>query len=216
MSPFGFSPIKTVLILGPHPDDGEFSSAGTIQRFLENGLNVYYAVFSMCEKSVPKGFPPDAIRKELFIACKELGIPEENIITYDFEVRCFPQFRQEILEELTALNRKIKPDLVLLPSSNDIHQDHQTIYEEGIRAFKNINVLGYEMPWNNLRFHSSMYVRLEERHVQKKIEVLNQYKTQQFRHYSNEDFVLSLAKLRGIQTKEAYAEAFEVIRWKIL
>ena len=210
-----FENIKNVLVLGPHPDDGEFSSAGTILKFLENGVNVHYAVFSMCEKSIPAGFKPGSIKKELIKAAAFLGIKKDNLLLFDYEVRCFPKYRQEILEDLVKLNKKIKPDLVILPCSSDIHQDHKTIHEEGTRAFKNNMIIGYEMPWNNFNFHSNLYVVLKKQHIEKKIEVLNMYKTQQFRYYSNEDFVISLSKLRGIQVQEKYAEAFEVIRWKI-
>jgi hypothetical protein len=40
------------------------------------------------------------------------------------------------------------------------------------------------------------------------------YKSQDFRSYNSEDFILSLAKVRGMQIKEKFAEAFEVIRMK--
>jgi LmbE family N-acetylglucosaminyl deacetylase len=204
--------IKKLLVLGPHPDDGEFSSGGTIAKMLEHGVEVHYAVFSMCEKSVPKGYEPDAIKNELIAAAKFMGI-EQNLIMYNYEVRCFPEHRQSILEDLVALDRRLKPDLVLLPSSADVHQDHKTIHEEGVRAFKNTRILGYEMPWNNFTFHSNMYVALEERHIQKKIEWIDKYETQKFRYYSSDEFVNSLSKLRGIQIRKPYAEAFEMIRW---
>jgi LmbE family N-acetylglucosaminyl deacetylase len=204
--------IKKLLVLGPHPDDGEFSSGGTIAKMLENGVEVHYAVFSMCEKSVPKGYEPDAIKNELIAAAKFMGI-EQNLIMYNYEVRCFPEHRQSILEDLVALDRRLKPDLVLLPISADVHQDHKTIHEEGVRAFKNTRILGYEMPWNNFTFHSNMYVALEERHIQKKIEWIDKYETQKFRYYSSDEFVNSLSKLRGIQIRKPYAEAFEMIRW---
>lgn len=208
-----FEKINKVLILGPHPDDGEFSSGGTINKLIEDGKEVYYAVFSLCEKSVPKEFPSDALKYELLNSCKVLGIKQENIRLYNYEVREFPKYRQEILEELVSLNREIKPDLVFIPSASDIHQDHKTVYEEGIRAFKFCNLLGYEMPWNNFSFSSSLYVVLNENQINKKIESINRYETQKFRSYSSEDFVKSLSKLRGIQIKETYAESFEIIRW---
>ena len=52
----GFQDIHKVLFLGPHPDDAEFSSGGTISKLLENNIEIHYAVFSMAEKSIPKGF----------------------------------------------------------------------------------------------------------------------------------------------------------------
>jgi len=167
----------------------------------------------LCEKSVPKEFPSDALKYELENSCKVLGIKKENTKVFGYEVREFPKFRQEILEDLVKLNREIKPDLVFMPAQSDIHQDHHTIYQEGIRAFKFCNLLGYEMPWNNFSFSSSMYVVVDQDNIDKKIESINQYETQKFRPYSSEDFVLSLSKLRGIQIKETYAESFEIIRW---
>ena len=111
------------------------------------------------------------------------------------------------------LKKKLQPDLVFIPCSSDLHQDHKTIHEEGIRAFKYNCLLGYEMPWNNFGFTSFVYVSLNEKHVQKKIGALELYKTQQHRSYSNNDFVVSLAKMRGGQIQKKFAESFELIRF---
>lgn len=215
MNGIGFNEINKVLFLGPHPDDAEFSSGGTIAKLLENNIEIHYAVFSMCEKSIPSGFESGAIKEELLKATDFIGIKREFLYLYDYEVRVFPQYRQEILEEMVKLNRDIKPDIVFLPSSSDIHQDHKTIYDEGVRAFKQSRLLSYEMPWNNFSFLSNMYVALEERHLQKKIDTLKLYKTQDFRLYSNEEYLKSLMKIKGLQINEKYAESFQILRWKI-
>jgi len=215
MNGIGFHEINKVLFLGPHPDDAEFSSGGTIAKLVENNIEIHYAVFSMCEKSIPAGFGPGAIKNELLKATDFIGIKKENLHLYDFEVRVFPQYRQEILEEMVKLNREIKPDIVFLPSSSDIHQDHKTIYDEGIRAFKQSRLLSYEMPWNNFAFLSNMYVTLEERHLQKKIDTLKFYETQMFRQYSDEEYLRSLMKIKGLQINEKYAESFQILRWKM-
>lgn len=201
-----------ILILAPHPDDAEFGLGGTIAKMMEMGKEIHIAVFSMCAKSTPEGFEIGSIENEFYESCKFLGIRDENIHKMDFEVREFPKLRQDILEELIILRNEINPDLVFLPSSSDIHQDHKTIYEEGIRAFKYCSLVGYEMPWNNLGFKSYVYVVLDPKHIEKKIAALNLYETQKFRSYSNVDFVSSLAKLRGIQIQTEYAESFELIR----
>lgn len=208
-----FSQINKVLILAPHPDDAEFGLGGTLSKLLELGKEIHIAVFSTCEKSTPEGFEPGTIVKECYTSCKFLGIKDENVHIMDFSVRDFPALRQDILESLIVLKNTIKPDLVFVPCSSDIHQDHKTIHEEGIRAFKYSCLLGYEMPWNNFGFTSYIFVNLELKHVQKKIDALNIYQTQKSRSYSNIDFVLSLAKLRGGQIKRDYAESFEAIRY---
>ena len=206
---------KRILVLAPHPDDAEFSSGGTLSRFIEEDKEVYYAAFSPCNKSLPKEADEGLLYKELSRAVSKLGISIENVITYDFPVREFPKYRQEILEELVSLKKELKPDLVLLPSSDDIHQDHKTIYEEGVRAFKHGKILGYELPWNNRQFKNDFFVKLEKHHIDIKIASINEYKSQSFRSYKDKEFFYGLAKVRGIQANTEYAEAFELIKWFI-
>ena len=205
-------PIYRVLILAPHTDDGEFGCGGTISRLIEEGHEVYYGAFSIAEESVPEGFPKDVCLYEMQEAVKILGIPSENQIVFRFRVRHFPTVRQEILEEIIKLRDEIQPDIVFVPSRNDIHQDHQVITQEGFRAFKRINLFGYELPWNNIVFEARSFVCLEKRHIGKKVEALLRYKSQVGRTYLNEDFVWSLARVRGTQIEREYAEAFEVLR----
>jgi len=202
-----------VLILAPHTDDGEFGCGGTISWLLEKGKNVFYVAFSSAEKSVPKGMPKDTLKKEVKRATKVLGIKPENLILFNYEVRDFPLHRQEILEDMVKLNAEIQPSLVFLPSTFDTHQDHKTVTEEGFRAFKRTSMLGYEVPWNNLSFNTNSFYFLEDKHIQKKIDALKCYESQQFRSYATEEFIRSLARVRGTQIGANYAEVFEVIRW---
>lgn len=204
-----------ILILAPHTDDGEFGCGGTIARYLMESADVFYVAFSSAEKSVPKGMPIDILKHEVREATNVLGIPPSNLILFSYPVRDFPQHRQEILEDMVRLNSEIQPDLVFLPSPNDTHQDHMTIAHEGFRAFKHVTMLGYEIPWNNLTFHTNAFVFLEDVHVQKKVDALKCYKSQIGRHYATEEFIRSLARTRGVQIGQQYAEVFDVVRWII-
>jgi LmbE family N-acetylglucosaminyl deacetylase len=206
---------KRALVLAPHTDDGEFGCGGTIAKLIENGTEVYLAAFSACEQSVLKKYPPDILIGELKSATKELGIPSENLFLYDYQVRIFSERRQDILQTIIDLRSKVNPDVVFMPSLDDIHQDHYTIAQEGLRAFKFCTILAYEMPWNNLTFETSSFVLLEERHLQRKINALKEYVSQSHRPYSNEEFIRALARTRGVQINATYAETFNVIRWII-
>ncbi len=210
-----FERLKNVLVIAPHTDDAEFGCGGTISKMVSSGVNVFIATFSACEKSVPRKYPPDILIKEFHNACKILGVKPSNTFLYQYEVRIFNEKRQLILQDLIDLREKIKPDLVLIPSLSDIHQDHHTISLEGLRAFKFSSILGYEMPWNNLSFESSSFVFLEEENIMIKINALKEYKSQSIRPYANEEFIRSLARTRGVQINTKYAEAFQVIRWLI-
>lgn len=210
-----FNKINTALVLAPHTDDGELGVGGTISRMIEEGINVYYAAFSTAEESVPEGWPKDILKTEVKAATSKLGISEENLIIYNYQVRKLNYVRQEILENLIDLRKKVNPDLVFIPSLNDIHQDHITIANEGLRAFKNKIILGYELIWNNLTFSTQCFVSLEHRHIQKKLVSLKEYSSQQHRDYMSEEFIFSLARTRGVQIGVPYAEAFEVVRFII-
>lgn len=204
---------KRVLILAPHTDDGEFGCGGTIAKLIEEGAIVYYMAFSVCEQSVPYGFKEDELERELMAATKVLGFPKEQVIVKRYEVRRFPEHRQEILQDMIDVRSEIKPELIFMPTQGDIHQDHQVISAEGLRAFKHSTIFCYEMIWNNISITTNGFFKLNERHVRKKADALKCYKTQGFRNYANDDFVFSLAKSRGVQIGGEYAEAFELIRY---
>ncbi|MHB1152956.1 MAG: PIG-L deacetylase family protein [Eubacteriales bacterium] len=206
---------KRILVLAPHTDDGEFGCGGTIAKFIAEKAEMFYTTFSVCELSVPPYLPKNILETEVKNATEVLGIKKENLKIFHYPVRNFDSCRQQILDDLINLKNAIEPDLLLMPSPHDIHQDHNTIATEGIRAFKQISVLGYELPWNNLTFNTQSFVFLEEEYLNKKIEALKCYQSQKNRVYANENFIHSLAVTRGTQIGVKYAEAFEVIRWII-
>jgi N-acetylglucosamine malate deacetylase 1 len=203
------------LVLGAHNDD-EFGCAGTIVRLREAGVEVHLAAFSPATQSVPEGFPPDILTRETLDAIAVLGIPAERFRQFDFPVRHFPAHRQEILEELIVLRRDIQPDLVFVPATGDIHQDHHVMAQEALRAFKHITVLGYEMPMNTVTFEHSCFVALEERHLAAKLAHAAAYRSQTFRAYFAPEAIRALATVRGLQINQPAAEAFEVIRMAII
>ncbi len=203
---------KEVLVLAPHTDDGELGLGGTINKLIEQGANITYIAFSTAEESVPKGFPKNILKLEVRNATSVLGIKAENLIIYNYQVRKLNYVRQEILEDLIRIRKNKHFDLVFIPSPHDIHQDHTTIAQEGIRAFKNTTILGYELIWNNLTFNTQCFFELEKKHIDRKILALKEYRSQGQRNYLSDDFIFSLAKARGVQIGCDYAEAFEVIR----
>ena len=102
--------------------------------------------------------------------------------------------------------------MVFLPISNDTHQDHLVIFNEGFRAFKNTTILVYEIPWNNLAFTTDIFFVLEKDDIDKKVLALNEYKSQNYKQPGLSEYLGHLSRVRGGQIKLPYAEAFECIR----
>lgn len=203
---------KKILLLSPHTDDGELGCGATVSKLIREGKQVYYAAFSACEQSVLPQFPKDILISEVKAATSTLGIPSENLKLFRYDVRTFNYHRQAILDDLIQLREEIQPDTVLIPSVNDIHQDHKTMAEEALRAFKFINIFSYELPWNNLNFNTCAFEVVEEQDAQCKVNALAQYKSQAHRPYANEEFLRSQLRMRGVQVAQRYAEVFEVVR----
>src|SRR5256714_14004866 len=181
-------------------------------RLVDDGVDVRYLAFSIATRSLPEGFPPDTLAREVREAPAEVGIREETLVVHAFDVRTFPQHRQEILEVLVALWEEWRPDVVFQPSLHDIHQDHQVVAAEGLRAFKRTTILGYEIPWNNFDFAYQAYVTLDESHVDRKVSALAKYASQQHRRYSDPEYIRNVARTHGINVNRDYAEVFEVYR----
>jgi LmbE family N-acetylglucosaminyl deacetylase len=204
----------TILVLSPHTDDAELGAGGTVSRFLDEGKDLYYVVFSKCEDSLPCDLPKDTLKNECLNSLKTLGISTERLTLLTYKVRSFPEHRQAILEDMLKFKTLYKPDLVLVPSSNDMHQDHGVICCEALRAFKKeASIWGYEHPWNNLTFTTDIFVKLNPSHLERKIKALQEYKSQSHRGYMNEKYIRSLVFTRGAQLDLECAEAFELVRF---
>lgn len=204
---------KNILVLAPHTDDGELGAGSFIAKLSVQGANIKYVAFSSAAESLPEGFPKDTLVKEVKLATSVLGI--SDIAIKNYPVRNFDLHRQEILDDLIKIRKENNFDLVLIPSTSDVHQDHQVIMQEGIRAFKNTTILGYELIWNSFDFKNHLYVKLDEADIMAKVNALQKYASQAHRPYMSEEFVRSLAYTRGLQVNHKYAECFEVIRWVI-
>tara|TARA_Y100001958_G_C21246029_1_gene576174 strand:+ start:3111 stop:3746 length:636 start_codon:yes stop_codon:yes gene_type:complete len=207
--------IKKVLVLAPHTDDGEIGCGGFINKLIEEKKEVIYCAFSIAEDSVPKGFEKNILEKEVINATSKLGIKKQNVIINKFPVRKLSYNRQEILEIMIQLKSKYNFDLILTPNTNDFHQDHETICKESIRAFKHLNILGYELLWNNFKTISNCSIEISDSNLNSKIKSLMEYKSQYFRSYVTPEYIKSLALVRGVQSGFSLAESFEVIKLRI-
>lgn len=191
-----------ILILAPHTDDGELGCGGTISK-LSKENEVYYLAFSTCGNN--------ALIDEAISATNILNVHQTDFL--NFPVRNFDKHRQEILDSMIEYRDKVNPSMVFMPSLNDVHQDHEVVTKEALRAFKFSSLIGYEMPWNNLSFNTNTFIRLSEENVKDKCLALECYRSQAHRPYCNDEFVRSLASVRGVQINTKYAEAFEVMKW---
>lgn len=202
----------TILVLAPHTDDGELGAGASMAKWAREDNQVHYVGFSACESIQPRE-PRDLLRGECLRATKQLGLESENVRILDFEVRHFQRDRQAVLDAMVELNGELAPDLILVPSSDDTHQDHFVVSDEARRAFKRSRLLGYEAPWNNFRFDTTAFVPVEEPDLEAKVEALAEFESQLDRPYMNRQYQEAQLRFRGVQAGVEFAEAFQVLRW---
>lgn len=202
-----------ILGLSAHTDDIDLSAGGKLIKDIESGHTIKICVFSYCQESLPDIYPEDKLKTEFLASMKTVGI--SNLDIYNYPVRRFNEHRQDILDDLLLVRDEFEPDMIITHSQNDIHQDHQIMAMESIRAFKNsASILAMQMPHNNLSFENQYYEKLDRRHVEKKIEMLKQYESQKYlkRKIFDELLILSWARLNGFCCNSEFAEVFEVVR----
>lgn len=206
--------MEKYLFIGAHPDDIEFGAGATLAKSVMKNIDCHALIFSNCSEALDSSNPDkNTLVVESQNALEKLGLPRGQMRFLDFPVRNFPASRQDILQVLFNLSREHSFDRVFVPCSYDIHQDHQVVAIESLRAFKFSTILGYELPWNNFESELRFFSELNNYQVQIKKEAISQFNSQKDRFYSGLDKVETILKFRGLQANMQFAEAFEVLRW---
>ena len=200
---------KRVLFLGAHPDDIELGCGGLLHHIVtKTDANVLCVTLSDNQKN------PDLhnVVDEHYRSMATLGIPKEKIVLGPFTTRVFPDARQDILEYFLKLRRDFKPDLIFVHSKEDIHQDHNVMTEEALRAYRGITVLGFDVVRSSYGFFPHFIVEVTEEDVNKKIEALSQYETYRDRYYFNAELTRSIMVRHGALAECPFAEGFDILR----
>ena len=198
---------KRVLFLGAHPDDIELG-CGALLHNIVNKTEVLCVTLSDNQKN------PELqnVKPEHYASMAVLGIPKEHIVFGPFATRVFPDSRQEILEYFLTLRQDFQPDLIFTHSRQDVHQDHNTMTDEALRAFRGITVLGFDVVRSSHGFFPHFLVEVTEEDVNKKIEALSKYVTYQDRYYFNPELTRSIMVRHGALAECPFAEGFDILR----
>jgi len=193
----------SLLAIGAHPDDIEIGAGGTLLSLAESqpGLQARYLVLTgaadrqLEARNATRAFLPGT---DLTIEFHDL--PEGRL----------PAVWGHVKEALEDVAQACSPDLILAPSCDDAHQDHRTIGEVIPTVFRNQLYLAYEIPkWDGDLGRPSMYFPLSADAARRKVELLHKsFPSQRSRDWWDDEVFLGLARLRGIECRTRYAEAF--------
>ncbi len=198
---------RKVCFIGAHPDDIELG-CGALIAHIARSTDVLCITLSDNQKN------PELVNlvDEHYQSMAILGVPRDNIILGQFETRRFPHLRQEILEYLIGVNRQHHPEIVFVHSRADLHQDHITVTEEALRAFRGTTVLGFDVLRSSYGFFPNFLVEVTADDVAKKLEALSAYKTYASRYYFSPDITRATLIRHGALVERPFAEGFDTLR----
>lgn len=198
---------ETVCFIGAHPDDIELG-CGALIADIADQTNVICVTLSDNRENPALGNLVD----EHYASMAILGVKRENTILHDFTTRRFQAARQEILEVLIDLKYRYHPEVVFAHTAQDIHQDHKTITEEALRAFRGTTLLGFDVLRSSYGFFPDFLVEVSEAGVRAKIEALKAYHTYADKYYFDENIIHATAIRHGALAERPFAEGFDILR----
>lgn len=198
---------KRVFFVGAHPDDIELGCGALIANII-NKSDVLCLTLSDNQKNPKLKTLVEEHRNSMAV----LGVPAENDLVKVFDTRRFPDARQEILETFIDINRSFEPEIVFVHTKNDIHQDHVTVTEEALRAFRGTTLLGFDVLRSSYGFFPHFLFEVSEQDVEKKIAALAEYKTYQHHYYFDPQITRATMIRHGALAERPFAEGFDILR----
>jgi N-acetylglucosamine malate deacetylase 1 len=198
---------KKVCFIGAHPDDIELG-CGALIAHISGETEIQCITLSDNQKNpLLKN-----VVTEHYASMQTLGVPKDHVLVGNFETRNFPQKRQDILEYLIDIGRSYQPDIVFVHTKADIHQDHATVTEESLRAFRGTTVLGFDVIRSSYGFFPNFLVEVTEADVERKLAALSNYHTYESKYYFDPDITRATLIRHGALAERKYAEGFDILR----
>ncbi len=201
--------LTNVLCLGAHSDDIEIGCGGTLLKLkkLNPQLKVTWVVFSSTAER----------KKEALESARLfLSSTESDVHVKSFSDRYFPSQWKELKDCFSGLAASLvgdlDPDLIFTHRLEDRHQDHRVISELTWNAFRDHQIMEYEIPkFEGDLGQPSVYVPLATSLVDEKIKILMEcFPSQNSHPWFDEETFRSIMRIRGIEINSTsrYAEAF--------
>ncbi len=205
----------TVMVCAAHPDDEVIGVGGTIAKLSMEGEDVITVLFSYGDK-FPFWEKPLKVRKkrmEEFKKCEKiLGVKDTYLMGYhDLEIH---EKKEEAIKRLIHLIRKYKPTRIFTHTKTDGHPDHRAVYEITTEAVKKSLVSSQILTFgiNFFNFQKGVKVVYDiSKTFGKKMEALNEIKSQRLIIMLLKPLILLKAVTCGLQNSYKYGECFVLV-----
>lgn len=199
-----------VLCLGAHADDVEIGAGATLLRLqAERPVVARTVIFSAT--------PERRVEQEKASSMLFEAAESHQLDLHAFRESFFPDQWADIKAALHA-NTEFAPDLVLTHRLDDRHQDHATIAQLTWHSFRDHLILQYEIP----KFEGDLgrpntYVPVDDATIERKIDIIRTaFASQADKPWFDADTFRGLARVRGVECNQRWAEAFDGTKLTLL
>lgn len=204
-----------VICVASHPDDIEVGCGGTVAQFVARGYEVWCIYLTKGEEGRADCDGPELRAEESIAACGVLGVDKDRIVFGDFRDTRIPETLKTIhfLEQF-YINDVDRTYAVLIPSFEEIHQDHRATSQACVTAFRYVpRILAYESPSTTATFNPTSFVDITP-FLKTKWKALKCHESQikQRKMYLEYRAMLRLSSFRGRQIGVKFAEGYQTIK----
>jgi len=213
---------KIIFVIAPHPDDEVLGCGGTLLRLNNEGAEIHWIIvtnmgkeYSKAEKNIRQDLIKDISKKFNFFKVHQLSYLSGEISDKSMK---------NMIINFSDLIGVFSPSIIFTPFYGDVHSDHRIIANAVISASKPFRaksvktLLAYEVPSEtNFAFKDFFQPKIYydiSNYMDEKINILKIYKSELAQHPFPRSLEASksLAKIRGSESNNVYAEAFHVIK----
>jgi LmbE family N-acetylglucosaminyl deacetylase len=219
--------MKRILIVAPHPDDETLGCGGTILKHKMDGDYVCWLIITNI--STEDGYDSKTVetrQKEIQHVGEQYEFHESfKLDLPTTKLDMLP--RREMIRKVSAIIDQLKPEVVYVPNSSDVHTDHKITFDVMISALKSFRcpfvkrVLMYEVisetefsPAIAGNFFVPNSFSDISSFLEQKISIMKLYRGEMLEppFPRSADNLKALAIFRGAAAGVKYAEAFVVLK----
>jgi LmbE family N-acetylglucosaminyl deacetylase len=198
------APPARVLVLGAHCDDIEIGCGGTLLRLVETNPAVEIRCVIFCSD------PQRGAETRACIAQLLGPATAGRLRLHSHRDGYLPHAGPALKDAFEALKSDPAPDLIFTHWGRDLHQDHRVVSELTWNTFRDHLILEYEIPkYDGDLGAPNTFVALSDEDLKRKCDaLLEAYASQRGKRWFDADTFRALARLRGVECQQRWAEAF--------
>ena len=220
--------MKKVLFVAVHADDETLGCGGTILKHKAKGDEIHWLLMTGPTENHPYHFTPEHIVERAnrveqvanaygFDGLHYLGLPTQ--LLHEFDLR-------EIIQQVDAVLNEVKPNIIYMMNSTDVHSDHRVAFDavyactksfrkpfiEQILMLETLSETEFALATQAKSFIPNVYVDISP-YIDRKLEIMQLYPTEimQEPYPRSLSSIKALARVRGSRAGVMYAEAFQLL-----